>query len=246
MSAPVFTLCHATYGRPEKAIAAMRMALERATRPENVEYIFAINSDDRTADVLLELLNPEFAARPSQIIKVRSSDFAGSAPAWDAAAKVSTGQILIQMQDDLELPKNWDSALFDRIADYSDAEVHGKIVPAEPTVLSVRDGYRRDNLLCTAICNRARYEQQGEFLHAGYRSVFSDDEFSIRCYGDEADGKCQVIRTDLVFRHENPYHTGAPHDDTLRRENSPEAYALGGKLFLERNAALVARGFKTW
>ncbi len=241
MSTPTFSLLHATYGRPQKAIDAMRMALQWAGNPKAVEYVFAINSDDRTADTLLELLKPEFESRTGQIIKVRSSDFSGSAPAWDAAAKVSAGSLLIQMQDDLELPAGWDMQLW--------AQLEGRLPLAwerTPLVLTVRDGYRKDALLCTAICNRARYNQVGEFLHAGYRSVFSDDEFSIRAYADEADGKCQVVRTDIEFRHENPYHTGAPHDATLLRENSPEAYVIGSKLFAFRNADLIARGFKTW
>ncbi len=238
MSAPMFSLLHATFGRPAKAIAAMHMALERADNPDAVGYIFAVNNDDPSwSDFRAALILSEERAT------LLSGGYAGSAPAWDAAAKISTGQILIQMQDDLVLPPHWDGMLVEELEGANVDRNHWRTVP---TVVRVRDGYRRDALLCTAIMNRARYEQQGEFLHAGYQSVFSDDEHSLRAYADEADGKCQVIRTDIEFRHENPYHTGAPHDATLRRENSPEAYALGGKLFMERNAALVARGFKTW
>lgn len=235
-----FSLLHASWCRPKEAAAAMRMTLERTDNPSAVEYIMcADESDESRFDLIRNTSSisgfgmPVFVEHPGS----------GSAPAWDFAAKFCTGQILIQMQDDLKLPPHWDTSLLEALMA---VEEHEQVPQKTPLVITVRDGYRRDNLLCTAICNRARYKQVGEFLHAGYRSVFSDDDFSIRAYADEADAKCQIIRTDLVFRHENPYHTGAPHDDTLRRENSPEAYALGGRLFMERNAALVARGFKTW
>ena len=242
MSAPTFSLLHATYGRPSKAIAAMGMAMTHADNPQLVEYIFAVNQDDEpTLDAIRYLRENNNNCWPFKFVV---GDFAGSAPAWDAAAKVAHGSLFIQMQDDLELPLHWDGALLEEL---EGANTDKDWWIEHPVVVAVRDGYRKDTLLCTAICNAVRYVQQrGEFIHPGYRSVFSDDEFSVRAYADEADGKCQVIRTDLVFRHENPYHTGAPHDATLARENSPEAYAKGGTLFLQRNQPLIDRGFKTW
>jgi len=77
--------------------------------------------------------------------------------------------------------------------------------------------------------------------------MFSDDEFSCRAYADAADGLCVLIKApQIVVRHENPYHTGAPQDNTLLRQNSPEAYAQGQRLFVERNHQLLTRGFRTW
>jgi hypothetical protein len=240
MSAPAFSILHATYGRPEKAVAAMRMWWERAARPEAMEYVFACNTGD---DASICAVTKE--AKQLGCIHLIHAPFSGSAPAWDAAAKVSTGQILIQGQDDVEPPQDWDHML---IGEYEDGRKYlGRRLPEIPAFIAVSDGYRKDRLCCTAIMNRARYKQQGEFLHAGYKSVYSDDEVTVRAYADAAEGKCVLIEArDIVFLHQNPYHTGAPHDATLLRENSPEAYELGGRLFMQRNADLVARGFKTW
>jgi hypothetical protein len=238
---PTFSILHATYGRPEKAVAAMRMWWDRASKPWEVEYVFAVNQDDDSRKRLYPLANLAWDG-----VKIITDDFAGSAPAWDAAARISTGEILIQGQDDVEPPQDWDAHLVCKL----------RALPFEggpdawkdmPVVIAVADGYRSDSLLCTAICTRRRYKQQGCFLCPEFLSVYSDDDFTIRAHADTADGKCVFVNArDLVFLHQNPYHTGAPHDDTLRRENSPEAYALGSALFMQRNADLVARGFKTW
>lgn len=235
MNTPTFSLLHATYQRPEKAVAAMHMWFERATRPEAIEYIFACNEDDPSR----ALLNGEWM-RNTQVRTV-TGPFAGSAPAWDAAAKASTGLVLIQAQDDVEPPHNWDRELYARVMS----------IPSlydSPAFIAVSDGYRKDKLCCTAIMTRARYEQCGEFIHPGYISVFSDDDATIRAYADAAAGKCSLIEARyLVFLHRHHYHDkSVPMDATYERENSSKAYAHGQALFMKRNADLVAKGFKTW
>lgn len=154
----------------------------------------------------------------------------GSVSAWNFGAQFSTGEFLVQMQDDLELPKNWDALLMAPLIQ-EDRD--------RPLVIAVSDGYRTDGLLCTAIMNRLRYRQQGEFLHAGYLSVFSDDEHTTRAIVDSRAGKCRLLdHRDLVFLHRHAYHDpSVPFDATYARENSTEAYAIGQKLFAERNPA---------
>jgi hypothetical protein len=227
-------MLHASWGRPAKAVVAMRQCFERALVPEGIEYIFAINADDQALPVYMELLE----WMKVDHVKIITGPFTGSAQAWDAAAQSSSGAVLIQTQDDLELPESFDRSLWNLLGD--------RLAP--PTFIAVSDGYRKDRLCCTAIMNRARYEQAGEFLHPGYRSVFSDDDLTIRAYADAADGKCTLIEArDLVFLHRHHYHDkSVPFDATYARENSAEAYAEGQALFMKRNAELVRRGLKTW
>lgn len=238
---PTFSILHATYQRPEKALAAMRMWFERAANPDALEYIFACNEDDPNhAIVRLEWL------RHHQV-RLLIGPFAGSAPAWDAAAKASTGLVLIQAQDDVEPPVGWDLSLKARFIEYDQADRRGTYFDySAPTFIAVSDGYRKDNLCCTAIMTRARYEQCGEFLHAGYLSVFSDDDVTIRAYADAAAGRCVLIEArSLVFLHRHHYHDkSVPMDATYQRENSAEAYAQGQALFMRRNAEILK--FKTW
>ena len=232
------SVIHATYGRPEKAFATMELWLNRSAHPAGVEYIIAANSDDPTLPKLVKL-----AASGRQKLLV-VGDYKGSAPAWDDAASKSTGSLLIQAQDDVEPPDKWDELLCTKI------EAAGKLYSwrYDPVFVAVSDGYRKDKLCCTAIMNRARYAQCREFVHAGYISMFSDDEVTIRAYADAADGKCTLLEArDIVFKHEHACHNPAvPMDDTYRRENSQAAYAIGGKLFEERNRPLIKRGLRTW
>jgi len=225
-----FSILHATYQRPHKAFAAMRMWFERAANPDAIEYIFALNHEDPTRPELMTLASSG-DIRPKFIV---GADFKGSAPAWDAAAKASSGLVSIQAQDDVEPPHRWD------------LELYARMPLDEPAFLAVSDGYRKDKLCCTAIMTRARYEQCGEFLHAGYRSVFSDDDVTVRAYADAAAGKCSLIEArDLVFTHRHHYHDKTvPMDATYERENSAEAYAQGQALFMRRNAEILK--FKTW
>lgn len=248
MTTPLFSILHATYGRPEKAVAAMRLWFERAKVPEDIEYIFACNLDDAGYPPLARCLQ-EMQRMDGPRAYLTLGDFKGSAPAWDAAAKQSSGQILIQAQDDLVPPERWDHEIEKQIISAWNEKFSGggRAVPWQniPAVLAVSDGYRTDALLCTAIMNRARYRQQGHFLFPGYNSVYSDDEHSVRAYADEAEGKCMVIRArDLVFRHEHAYHLKQAPDATYQRQNSAENYAQGSKLFAERNGGLMK--WRTW
>ncbi len=242
---PTFSLLHASYGRPEKAIAAMQSALSRAAFPKNVEYIFALNGDDPTERALTDALRSEpWIEKIAHFLAFRG-DFAGSAPAWDAAAKMSTGSVLIQMQDDLELPIDWDTSLHDAMCRNYAVNYSGM---RAPFFIAVSDGYRKDALCCTAIMSRAYYAQKGEFLHAGYQSVFSDDEVTYRALRDTRDGNCVFVDArHLVFRHRHHYHDKeVPMDSTYERENSAEAYRLGQALFTQRNPMVVSDGLKTW
>ena len=240
MSTPTWSILHATYGRPQKAVAAMRMWFERAARPDEVEYIFAVNEVEQP---IISAVMASYG-RVSYVL----GDYAGSAPAWDAAAKASTGLVLIQASDDVEPPEAWDRLLAGAMAEHDEDEERGPYLSGEPQVVAVSDGYRKDALQTIAICNRARYEQVGEFIHAGYRSVFSDDDFTIRAIADSADGKCTLIDArNLTFTHRHHYHDkSVPWDPVYARGNSTEAYAQGQALFMKRNSHLVARGLKTW
>jgi hypothetical protein len=226
-----FSILHATRGRPEKAVAAMKMWEARAAAPSAIEYIFAVDEEDEHTQ-----RNLIFGPTKFYHVFVCFNEGRGSAPAWNTAAKRSVGHILIQASDDFQCPDAWDVKLMRRL--YTNA----------PTVIAVSDGYRNDSLLTMAICNRARYDQQGEFLHPGYASVFSDDDFSYKAYRDERDGKCAVINArDLVFKHEHHYHNKTvPFDATYERQNSPENYEQGRKLFFERNPEAATDGLRNW
>jgi hypothetical protein len=231
----LFSVLHATRGRPEKANATMKLWSQRAIAPHAVQYILCHDADDETKLGLG--IGTGFG-------NFRSVEFngTGSAPAWDYAAKASLAEILIQAQDDVFPPEGWDSLLEEAIKREWWALDRDKT----PFVIAVSDGYRKDDLLCTAICNRKRYEQEGHFMFPGYISVFSDDDFSLRAYADADSGRCKLIKArEIVFKHEHPYHTGGPQDEGYRRQNSPKAYEVGQRLLISRNLGAMLK-WRTW
>ena len=243
---PIFSVLHATYGRPDKAVEAMKKFVYRSNYSSLVEYIFAVNEDDPARERFLELLAVEksLGIRHGHQIEVVIGNYHGSAPAWDSAARASKGRILIQGQDDIEPPLNWDDVLLNRIlAYYPDHQWEDKAF-----AMAVSDGYRRDALMCTAICSRPYMQLEGHFLFPEFISVFSDDEFTYRALRHAHDKTATLIDArDIVFRHDHHYHTKAtPWDDTYARENSAQAYRIGHKLFHERNPRVATDGLKTW
>ncbi len=241
MSGPICSLLHATRGRPEKALRTMQLWAERATNPEQVEYVLAWEKSDEATtihfDAVIPTLNLPWIG--GSVMAIRG-DFNGSAPAWDAAARASMGELLIQVSDDFDdPPQDWDMALLGRLPTGWEQESH---------VIAVNDGLRRDKLMTMFICTRWYAEQKGEFLHKGYQSMFSDNDATYLAYRDQSNGNCRVHEArDLLFKHNHHCaNPDVPEDDTYRFQNRPEAYASGLKLFNERNPHAYGRDAKLW
>jgi hypothetical protein len=200
------SLLHATRGRPDQALAARDLWLSMASKPEQVEHIFATDGNDPTAGPL---------AGFSRV--VISEEGGGCVAAWNEAARASQGEILIQMSDDWVPPRGWDETVIDRIGD-----------TLNPSVLAISDGHRTDDLLCMAILTRRRLEDQGGFLfHPDFKSVFSDNYFTAMAQKDGV----MIAARDVVFYHNHPAFTTAPGDKTYIETNSPARYNEGKEVF---------------
>jgi hypothetical protein len=206
---PKITLLHATRGRAQKAWECREKWMGAAVNPHLIEYIMAVDSDDEASMSLAKQFK-HVVVEPGSCVR-----------AWNAAARMADGQILVQLSDDWMPPAGWDRAILDAFEGVTG-----------PAVLAVSDGTRKDSLLCMAILNRARLQAQGELFFEGYESVFSDNEFSHRAW---ADGVVIDRRTDLVFEHAHPFFGKGEMDSIYQANNSPERYERGRALFMERN-----------
>jgi len=194
------SLLHATRGRPAMAYKARATWLDRAADPDSIEHIFALDPDDETIGPFItcrHVINPG----------------AGPVAAWNEAARFSKGEILIQLSDDWDPPMHWDKLILAKFA--------GIKYPS-PAVLAISDGHRTDNLLCMAILNRARYENQGYLFHPEFTSMFSDNHFTDRAYADGV-----VIESDIMIEHMHPAFGLAEMDETYARSNAPANYEAG-------------------
>ncbi len=239
---PIFSVLHATWGRPAKAVEAMRMTLDRANMPDRIEYIFACNEDDKThAQLLMEIakVHSDLKIMPLFVTGL----FNGSAPAWDAAAKISTGQILLQMSDDLELPLNFDSLIPEECAHQCGAWWNHR-----PSYIAVSDGFRKDSLCTCAVMNRKYYELSGHFIPPEYQSVHSDGEVTFRAKQRSVKGDAVWIdakNITLLHRHHYNDHS-VPWDEVYDRGNSQQAYETGLKLLTQRNPGIASSPLVDW
>jgi hypothetical protein len=187
-----------------------------ATNPDAIEHIFSIDIDDRASFLLA---NARCVVNPAG---------QGSVAAWNSAAQLSKGEVLVQMSDDFEAFPGWDTAILDAIGDTS-----------KPAVLAVSDGTRTDELLCMAIITRARYKAEGYLFHPDFFSVFSDDWLSNKAWHD---GVVIDARDRITFEHLHPAFNKAEWDETYERGNNDRAYQTG-KRHLDR---LMAGKATSW
>lgn len=195
------SLIHATRGRVKQAVEARTKWFAKAKNPDAIEHIFGLDADDEHA-MFLTVHN-----------HVWTDGKGGPVAAWNAAARKSSGEILIQLSDDWEPPLHWDQIILSEIQDTS-----------KPVVLAVSDGHRKDDLLCMAIMTRARYNQQGFIFHPEFFSMYSDNWFSEQAFKD---GVVIDARDRITFEHLHPAFGKAEVDSTYQRTNCQEAYERG-------------------
>jgi glycosyltransferase involved in cell wall biosynthesis len=208
------SLLHATRGRTLQAKECRDKWLNAAKHPENIEHIFGIDDDD--IDSLTNI-------NTQRVIVERGK---GCVAAWNACAKASTGDILIQLSDDWEPTRHWDATI---ISEFDDAEGE--------RVLAISDGHRVDDLLCMAILNRQRYEKQGFMFHPDFFSVYSDNYFT---WCAHKDGVIKDARH-IVFEHKHPVFNKAEWDATYTVSNSQQNYIQGHGKFLELTRPLGSK-----
>ena len=236
---PKISLLHATFKRPEKALATMRHWLQMAFLTGKIEYILAVNEDDETAHAGNGLLHEArlIAATYGATVNAVMGFFKGSAPAWSEAAKHATGDLLIQVSDDFEPPAGWDMLL------YTELEIAAPLTDPKgcwehrPIFVLVSDGHREGHLATMLVVTRKYYELDGYFLWPGFASVYSDDHASYRALKRREDGSAIYVEAKhIVFNHRHHYHDpSVPMDEVYSRQNSAENYASGAEQFAALN-----------
>ena len=202
------SLLHATRNTPQRALATKKIWLERATNPENVEHIFGIQSDD------ISPTNKSW----ERALTVPPPDWASSSVAnWNAAAAISSGDILVVIADDLIPPQGWDDEL--------------QKLPAgtEEWACYVPDSLRDDGLMCHPVLSRALYNTRGYVFHPSYYGVFCDNDFTTRTLLEAH--VLQVKR--LKWQHDHPMNGTRPTDAIVDLQNSERAYQYGVNKFVE-------------
>lgn len=213
---PRIALIHATRGRAEKAGLARKIWMDFAEKPDQIEHIFVIDSDDKESVPLKRFHH--LCIPPG----------GGCVAAWNHGAFATSAPILIQMSDDWLPPMEWDKLIVERL-------LAGGTIQEEltkPKVLAVSDGHRTDKLLCMAIMTRSYWELDSFIFHPWFTGVYSDNWFTKQAY----ERGVVVEARDLVFKHQHPIFKEDGEvllDETYARQNAPERYEQG-KAVLEQ------------
>jgi hypothetical protein len=204
------SLLHATRNTPTRALATKKTWLDRARNSENVEHIFGIQSDDAESnlafvdeDVANSCPPPEWAS--------------SSVANWNAAAEISTGDILVVIADDLTPPQGWD------------AELQKLPAGTEEWSCYVPDTLRDDGLMCHPALSRALYNKRQYVFHPSYYGVFCDNDFSVRALLEAP----VLLVKGLKWEHKHPMKGTRATDAIVDLQNSERAYQYGASKFVE-------------
>lgn len=206
----ICSLVHATRGRPAQCLEARRLWQDRAHEPSSVEHIFAVDDDD--AGTIQST-----SGLPRVVVDTRQGN-RGCVRAYNAAAKIATGDLLLNIEDDVEPPRDWDLIL--RCHARKGDRIYNCVfdVPGHPA-FGLR-AYTRD-----------RYNRFGHMFFPGYKALFAD--FDAYWTARQEGALVNLMR--LGFRHNHPFFTSkVKWDDTYQHENDEATRLLGMRLFDER------------
>jgi len=178
-------------------------------RQQDFEYILSVDSSDPRLEEYKKD-NPEFPFSPFFTIV---NDNKSMVQAANAAAKKSTGDILILISDDFECFYEWNRIII-------------KALDGKSGVLKTFDGVQR--WICTLpVMTKDYYQDQGYFYYPSYVHMFCDSDMT-----HKADlQKKLVMRNDIVFKH-NHYSVGG-HKDVISVK-ADSTWNQGEAVYLQR------------
>lgn len=203
-----FSILHPCRSRVEKSWNCMSEWILRAG--VDLEVIISIDSNDPRKDEFLKVYEG---------FQVIVNDNDNAVMAVNAAAKVSTGDVLIVVSDDFQCPKDWGKSV--------ERAVKGR----RDFVLKTADGIQ-PYIVTLPILDRRYYDRFGYIYNPVYSHMFSDMELT---HVADLLGR-MVVRQDILFPHRHysiipQRHRPAKDEVTIRADATFEP---GKKIYLDR------------
>lgn len=134
---------------------------------------------------------------------------------WNLAAAQSTGEVLVQVSDDLFPPKNWDVSI--------DEAMRRFMSDRPDVVLNLLDERMQYGFAFHPVLSRAAYDKLGYLYPPEFESMYCDNWFAAyhRKYS-----RFEVSR-DRFWSHAHRTTHAVEVDDVMLRHESPERYARG-------------------
>jgi glycosyltransferase involved in cell wall biosynthesis len=199
----------------------LREWCEKRSGAHEVEHVLSLDLDDPTD---YQYVQQGYSGQQVTFQEVMSFN-PGCVAAFNRAARIATGDVLIGLCDDAGCPQNWDTEILKAI------ERAGKKV-TDPWLLHVADGIQEE-IATLFILSRAHYEQVGpDMCYPEYISVYVDNDATERA---KAMG-VYVKDFSLMFEHRHWSVGKAVRDETYRREGRQSSRLLGAAIFEKRKA----------
>jgi SAM-dependent methyltransferase len=207
------SLLHATHRRERGPLEVKAAWEERATAPQSVEHIFAMDADDAetiaATEGHLRVISPSL---PGKVTAVRN---------WNAAAQIATGDLLFVIADDLFPPQDWDAKL---------GEIVRGLDPALTSfAVKVADfPGDRHHLLRHPVVSRKFFDEFGLFSNS-YEGVYCDDDITTRAFW-----KAVIVdgRSLALDHRRGPIDRGTPSASQVRI-NSTDQHRRGRETFVK-------------
>lgn len=186
------SVIHPSRGRPQQAYETASRWISRS----DVSFEYVLMCD--YSDPLLQEYEREFYKAEMQT--VWAQDNHSAIEAINNAAKITTGDLLVIISDDMDCFSGWDTALLAELAGKSDF------------VLKTQDGIQK-TLVTLPILDRTYYNRFGYIYHPEFKHMGADMELTAVAI---MAGK--LLYSDLAFLH-NHYTTGKTPKDAINEKN---------------------------
>lgn len=213
-----FSIIHPSRNRIQRAKKAIATVINNFdfSNGDKLEYIVSIDDDDKFQNEYLQ-----FCTENNLTLTVNNNR--SMVDATNIGAKLATGDCIILVSDDFELPNNWNILLKDKIN--TESELYA---------ILVNDGISKGDILSIPILSKALYDKLGYIYHPEFFSLFADNALLDVC----KKLNCLIDARDILFQHHHYINGKAIFDETYQKENSKYAYEYGKlvyKKLKERN-----------
>lgn len=206
---PKISIIHPSRQRAPYCAKTAKAWLSSAKNPENIEYIVSLDHDDIITAYEAHLGGLKYD------IGITVNGNTNAVQAVNIAAKACTGDLLIVVSDDFNLPPyHWDEYLLTQLSGKSDY------------IVKTDDG-SQPWIITLPIMDRFYYERFGYVYNPSYSHMFCDTELT--CVADILGRK---IILPILFKH-NHYTTGNFIKDMVSQK-ADMTWQQGEELYLSR------------
>jgi hypothetical protein len=213
------SIIHPSKGRPQKAVAAMRLWLAAAVNPEKIEYLLGLDGADPSLPDYISEIPADLPVRI--IIKPdnRTIIEAGNLLAKEIA---ETSELIVGVSDDIDPCPRWDEKLMELLAGVDNFH--------DPKVIRCNDGIHKWERSMILHLNHAWVNRFGWLVCPEYTGCFCDDDIVEVAKRINA----LIDAPQLVFMHRH-YSVGlAEYDATYDSHNNDKDYFANKKIFEAR------------